>query len=782
MIQIEDAFKTEGSSVYSHFQRPGVGFYIPLYQREYSWDVENVKQLIDDIARGVETLCEEDNEIRFLGTIITVRETDLSKIDPQEPKGLPQTIEIIIDGQQRLSTLVLFASQLYLVILEHEAALNRLGQYFEELEEVCEFWKSKIQEIFSFNLGVGAHRIKPKIIRGQADKWIKEGNIDDAYNSPEAHYIAQFIQFLEKNKINPLYNEVVAFPKNKVGKNIKVIKNWLSGTVAKAHTDDSEFPSAETILRGINQKHIWNYRRDELKAVVSQADTNRPRNASYHVCSLVQLFSVAYYVLERCCFTVIKPIDDKWAFDMFQSLNATGTPLTAIETFKPLVVNTLEKKESKVFKNSVDSIFFSKVEALFSNSKTASEKNKVTSDFITSFALVTDAENEGQKLPSYFSAQRGWLTKIYSEKIPKKFSEEQEAQQVLDMQHAFVKYLGQYAEFYKSIWIDYPLGANTVLPLLAGHKDAEIASVILLFLKESNHRMALSILSQFYMAILNANESNKAAHTTDFIESCRALGAFYTIWRSAQSNSKLDAKYRAFFKGSDTLETYAWLQREEKPAIDKLKQYLVQVLTGEELLDKEVWLRNAKSFLNYKSRIMVKFILLLYSHDTIEDKNNIGLATLGVPNSNPYLSVANWTSPDLETVEHVAPVKQSFGWDTAIYSDNTFNSVGNLILLPANVNTSASNRGWVEKLVYYKHIGENDPSVLAGLAEQASLEGIILADNPSTLKILRGVTHQKPMSVVISMEGKQEWNRKFIEARTERVLDIAWERLSEWLK
>ena len=421
MIQIEDAFKTEGSSVYAHFQRPGVGFYIPLYQREYSWDIENVKQLIDDIARGVETLCEEDNEIRFLGTIITVREKDLSKIDPQEPKGLPQTIEIIIDGQQRLSTLVLFASQLYLAILEHEASLKRLGQYFEELEEVCEFWKSKIQEIFSFNLGVGAHRIKPKIIRGQADKWIKEGNIDDAYNSPEAHYIAHFIRFVERNKINSQPNETVAFPKNKVGKNIKVIKNWLSSIVAKAHIDDSEFPSAKSILQGISQKHIWNYKRDDLKAVVSQADINSPRNASYHVCSLVQLFSVAYYVLERCCFTVIKPIDDKWAFDMFQSLNATGTPLTAIETFKPLVVNTLEKKEKKVFKNSVDSIFYSKVEALFSNSKTASEKNKMTSDFITSFALVADADNEGQKLPSYFSAQRGRLTRIIQKKYRKSF-------------------------------------------------------------------------------------------------------------------------------------------------------------------------------------------------------------------------------------------------------------------------------------------------------------------------------------------------------------------------
>jgi len=35
----------------------------------------------------------------------------------------------------------------------------------------------------------------------------------------------------------------------------------------------------------------------------------------------------------------IEPVSENWAFDMFQSLNATGTPLTALETFKPLVVS-----------------------------------------------------------------------------------------------------------------------------------------------------------------------------------------------------------------------------------------------------------------------------------------------------------------------------------------------------------------------------------------------------------------------------------------------------------
>jgi uncharacterized protein with ParB-like and HNH nuclease domain len=51
--KIEQAFLTEGKNVYNFFQRPGIGYYIPLYQREYSWDKENIEQLLDDIGKRI---------------------------------------------------------------------------------------------------------------------------------------------------------------------------------------------------------------------------------------------------------------------------------------------------------------------------------------------------------------------------------------------------------------------------------------------------------------------------------------------------------------------------------------------------------------------------------------------------------------------------------------------------------------------------------------------------------------------------------------------------------
>ena len=60
---------------------------------------------------------------------------------------------------------------------------------------------------------------------------------------------------------------------------------------------------------------------------------------------------------------------------MFQSLNATGTPLTAIETFRPLVLNTV-KQERNDFGGSEEEKHLSKIDELFQNTNSASAKGQ----------------------------------------------------------------------------------------------------------------------------------------------------------------------------------------------------------------------------------------------------------------------------------------------------------------------------------------------------------------------------------------------------------------------
>jgi len=71
------------------------------------------------------------------------------------------------------------------------------------------------------------------------------------------------------------------------------------------------------------------------------------------VCSLVQLLPLLLSA-STLLFYTLSPYQK--AFDMFQSLNATGTPLTALETFKPLV--SLVASNNGGFKGSKSEEYF----------------------------------------------------------------------------------------------------------------------------------------------------------------------------------------------------------------------------------------------------------------------------------------------------------------------------------------------------------------------------------------------------------------------------------------
>lgn len=84
-------------------------FIIPIYQRNYSWDRGKCKQLWDDIwsAGKSEGICGH-----FLGSIVYVEE-DLGTVSLKSPL-------LVIDGQQRLTTITLLLAALREVVGENE--------------------------------------------------------------------------------------------------------------------------------------------------------------------------------------------------------------------------------------------------------------------------------------------------------------------------------------------------------------------------------------------------------------------------------------------------------------------------------------------------------------------------------------------------------------------------------------------------------------------------------------------------------------------------------------
>ncbi len=757
VLNIEKSFLTENRSVLDFLNQSGQGLYIPLYQRDYSWDTDNIEQLLEDLSRGIQRIAlgevtDDSKEIRFLGTIITVVESNRNNIYPVEIQAVPPRIEKLIDGQQRVSTIALMATLLVKRLTEIKSKVKPTNEIYEQLIEICDTWiDQKLCKVFSFDLGRGKPSLKPKIVRGAKDYWTRENSENDAYKSELANYLGRFIKaYCDKTSFPCLTKE--GSKNSLLYQNGRRIEAWLKKTVAVAHEGNSDdFASAENILNKFSQDQLWDYDRPELVEIVLQLDYNNKKGNSYILSELVQTLAVCHYLLDRCCFTIIQPTDDDWAFDMFQSLNATGTPLTAIETFKPTVVNTIDNLPNKQFKDSISDIYFKKLEEFLSEATTAQQKNKRTNDYLTSFFVAYD----GRTMSTHFSYQRKVLNEVYS---------------TLDspeQKESFVKRMGNYAEFYKE-WLSYDGKNNAKFHLVGDACESDLASMLILFLKSSKHKMAITVLGSMYNLIQEDNLENGAEL---FIESVKVIAAYYFIWRSAYPNAGLDTTYRDFFKNN----TFS---------IDSLKSYIRSILAKKEIENKDGWKALAKNYLKYDStgNDVIRLAILASAHDTIPDNNHTGSLKLGRHGCAPYLTIEKWMSQGLKTIEHIAPQTNKENlWDASLYESTTkiFQSIGNLTLLPQDLNSSAGNKGWREKLLYYQTVAEKDPAKIQSLEDKASELGIQL--NSNTVDLLKSSQFSKHLEAISCIPYEINWNRQIVGDRTEAMLDIIWERIAKWI-
>lgn len=99
-------------------------FTIPKYQRPYSWEEEHIKDFLNDI-----TLCYDIKERdHFLGAIVTI-ETKIT--------GTNKSRYEVIDGQQRLTTLSLFA---FALLNYYKDIQKKLAEHITDFKS-CSLWE-----------------------------------------------------------------------------------------------------------------------------------------------------------------------------------------------------------------------------------------------------------------------------------------------------------------------------------------------------------------------------------------------------------------------------------------------------------------------------------------------------------------------------------------------------------------------------------------------------------------------------------------------------------------
>lgn len=438
---------------------------------------------------------------------------------------------------------------------------------------------------------------------------------------------------------------------------------------------------------------------------------------------------------------------------MFQSLNATGTPLTAIETFRPLVVNTVEKTFNHKFKDSDSDIYFRKVEDFLSdNGKAdAQTKNRRTNDYLTSFFIAY----KGTTISTHFSLQRRELIDAYR------------ALTDYNTKLTFIKKMGNYAEFYQN-WLRYDGKNGSIFPCIDMSADADLASMLILFLKATNHKMAITMLATMYNNVIEKIPSSEDS----FVSIVKAIAAYYFLWRSTTSNSGLDTTYREFFKQHKSF------------TIEDVTRYMKEILDKKGIGTQKDWKVKAKNYLKYDStgKEVIRLALLVTAHDTISDEANKGLIKIGRDGCSKYLCVEKWISNDLKTIEHIAPQSnKNSTWDESLYDTTIepYQSLGNLTLLPQDLNSSAGNKGWKEKLLYYQSVAETDPDKIARLEERAAELGITF--NPVTIQLLKECHFNQHLSSISSLTAEDLWNKELVDKRTDVMLDIIWNRVSKWI-
>lgn len=91
-------------------------FEIPVYQRPYAWEVEQVRDLLNDLTQAM-----DGDGVHFLGSIVLIK-------SPDSPQAK------VVDGQQRLTTLTILLSVLRDLTTDAERRISRGAYVYQKAD------------------------------------------------------------------------------------------------------------------------------------------------------------------------------------------------------------------------------------------------------------------------------------------------------------------------------------------------------------------------------------------------------------------------------------------------------------------------------------------------------------------------------------------------------------------------------------------------------------------------------------------------------------------------
>ncbi|SMM99261.1 hypothetical protein SPONL_496 [uncultured Candidatus Thioglobus sp.] len=723
-------------------------FYIPAYQRPYSWDKEKIDRTWEDIVYGLEQLQNSDDYITFLGSIITLHDTKHESISPIVRGEVPSKVMVIIDGQQRLTTLLLLIISLDNMIRQKLTKDNEkiLGKLLDIIAVANKSYKSPK------SYGLDNSTNYPKMIRAYDDQWATKNK--EQYNSPIASFLKQYIDFsADKSNKKKLFTYSTELADKDIDSHKKIKDNANHfKKIIKIFLDRTELHQiiiAKSHLLGVEQTLL-----DDIK---DKLDT------SEDVRKIFILLLVLRFIFQRIFVADISAQKEEYAFEMFDSLNTTGEPLTAFETFKPKVVEYIKLNK---YIDSNSKKYMDMVETYLSfNPK---NRNSIAANLITSFAL----SESGQALSKKLRDQRIYLRDQYRDSQDKE---------------GFIKNLTNVSQIYH-IWNQADVeNSNAVWGQVADNElidkisNDDVALTCLQFLSKTNHTISLAVLSRF--ADKNPSE---------FVGAIKAITAFFVLWRSVrQGTAGIDNCYRKLMKEGVVTplmrDEHGIDQQQNKVSLFNrisnqdislqslrvaFRHFLYKGATDNiEIHSKKVWLNRLKNFEVYNANKEVcKFLLITAFDGVVSDSNGIGCvkkARDGIANTLDR----GFNYQLFESIEHIFP--QSGNKENI--SDEKKQTLGNLTLLPKINNSSIGNKLLKDKACIFKALCSKTQEEQDKILKECGM-----SFHKNTKNIISESQHFPYLESLSNLDG---WNDKTIEKRTENLGSIIWDKLAvEWLE
>lgn len=768
MKKIADLFRAQAASPTETVElyNGGVGFRIPDYQRPYDWAIANISRLFTDCLSGFYRLGSSANAdaFTFLGTLILVEE------EKKEPT-FSGTSLAVVDGQQRLTTLTLLACAL----VERLTQLSVGIDAFPVKAEVKTWLKGEVEDWISelSECAFGAQKMKksktfpfPRIVR--SDDQRGKSTAESEYKSALSTFLFAFSDYVNEDEIDFQPPSLgMGSDAKKLGENFAHIRHLVGGLNDGTWYENEECEIVPMEWIGRSQYRALFERLGDAIGETSQdaaiASVTKPEETH----PLLRTILFAAYFSRCIVLTRVITDDETAAFDIFDALNTTGEPLTALETLKPRVIQF--EKPHGGYAGSPAEIAFSRLNQLIdeANPKTVDKQNE-TKALVVSYGLYL----EGSKLPEHLASQRNFLRTRY----------DRSTSQSREQSHRFIRQLADVAEFRYRYW-----SASGIETLGAYHDAARLDEVQLLasFLMATKSYLVLPILARYWRADL------KSAGDEQFLEVLRAVTAFLVLRRAATGTTAgIDSDFRAIMapvgSGSNKFGLGAGVETTNPVlAVSKLCEAFRILLAKSKgkVADREKWVGLASGNPLYsQAREISRFMIFVAANHAASAQDGTGQwSKTGVKiaaNQNVYLDFKTWRGSDYATVEHVAPDSEKAGeWDPGIYKNAILRqSLGNLCLLPAKENGAIGNANWSRKRLFYKALTEPDAAEQQKRIEEAAAQGMTFSGTTQTI-----LSQGRRLPLLDPLRDVSAWTPEVIEARGRNIAELTWDHLWPWL-